>query len=119
MHLHRGFRRLTFIASIIVGFAFASLLSKPSLDDFRWRAHNRKEAQKAEQAEQWFANHPNQSNPEMFVALGVNGRVPKEHQWFIPYEYGAVHFALPFIGGVVATWLIYALAVYLIRGFQA
>ena len=74
---------------------------------------------KAEKAVAWFSNHPNQFDPDMFLALGVRGQTWKEHQRLVPYEYAAAYYVFPFVSAALLVWIIYGVTTYLIRGFKS
>ena len=86
-----------------------ALWDRPSLHDFRFRAQTVEEKQNAEKAKAWFANHPNEFDPDMYIAIGVRGRALalKEHQRLNPYEYAVAYYVFPFLGAAVAVWIIY------------
>jgi hypothetical protein len=114
MKLRRGFLRLTLVASLSVGIAVATLASKPRLEDFRWRAASAEEKQKAKE---WDATPDNKFDPDMFL-IKYDGKVLKENQRLLPYQFAVIYFVFPFLLGFASVWLIFFVLSYLIRGFQ-
>ena len=119
MNLQRGFLRITIVASVITGALLVFVHDKPAYEDFRWRRPTSEEIRKAEA---WDASPKNEFDPDMFLMVGENPIVLKENQKIIPFQFALLYFALPFVAGSGAIWLLYALMRfvvfdYVVRGF--